>query len=1219
MNTNFYRVVLCLSAVSGLSLAAVDTVFEFDFEQGNGKQMPPQSRQVIGRDEGGIIEIVRDPVGGYTRAMRATAEKGKPDVRLLIEKYIPVKSGDVLQFEAMVKGNGLATFGLYGFDKGGAMISYQTNGGVINTKVWTKFTRDIVISKPGLIQIWPFLQCNGGQIMFSGLSISIKGIPNGRGEHQRGLSFPLHWKKSQGAGTFASGEKKPADFVLKLQSGNAPLVIAAEKFPGKSGDMVNFTFKARGKGSLLPALSVSGKSGKETVSLSEAVRLTPQWKDYTLNLTVKNGIDFETTAIRPTFQLATNTDAEIDGILVQCKAGEYVGDLVFPRNATVFPLVNPKYMPTAEELKQIPSTLAGIRSVPAELLASTLDLAPLLNGIKLKNCAWVYFSLNSSFESDYTIGAGADWWMTVYLNGKKVIDTMASGNNGSFCNPTDQLQKVRLNKGDNIIAVKFQSGQATSLLRIGGPNEIRKYREPLLRSRELAMDNYEDRSIKRPGIPALVEQMTKFGDLTRTLVGVYRRSAELTPFSKPFSFADLQSDELIGQSILIVDFPFSSKAKNQFTFEFSSGSKSLECTIENLNDQDMICYFSENGKCISPLFKINKAKKLLPGDFAVYADRNGGLRLLFASTKDTLYHQEFFWESAFFRELGNTPFTISGRVTLMDGKSSMSVDEYIALTGKVKVERSHMPFLLELAPEFDPVKAGWKLVMEDQFDGTEVDTSKWRITGPNEPGRKYTSLDGKGHLLIKADWNEAKSKLETNRLWTRRCFTYGYFEARLKFTKQPGWWSAFFMMSPLSASTPFYGVEFDFFEDYYTRPQTPGGPFRKILDSTAYAGYRHNYKHPIKIWNYQSEIPGSLDEFYTIGCKWTPLEISYYLNGKQLPGRLKFSPYSTVTWDAFNHCAVACKMHMIFSGEIGISDPKQGKFPEYYVIDYFKAYEYPQDDLPRIRWANQKQEKLFVKMGDILNFKVEVKPSAKSGAKIRGVYLFDNGYYLDKKETPPYTFSIPFTKEYYDTTQYAVPGLSKGTPMNPPIFDTQFPHTFAVFVQDEKGNVARTSMKRFILDPNRESTPYQGNPAIIPGTIKLPFYDEGGQDVAYFWAAPGKDQTFRLKETVYATDKIVENNCSGNWLNYTINVKKTGKYEAKLRYSCVSTGDADSWVEMYVDGYIAGCFHLQNNGQYEDPKNLAIIPDIELTQGQHKITLLLNMRGFLADVTFKDQ
>ncbi len=1218
MNRNFYRVVLCLSAVSGLSLAAAEPVFEFDFEQGNGKQMPPSCRQIIDKDCGGTVDVILDKSGKYTKALKII-QQTKPEARLLMVKNIPVKKGDVLNFECVVKGTGIATFGIYGFDKMSNRMDYQTARARINSPNWQKLTQEITITKANEIKVQPFLQSSKGTVIFSALKVSIKGFQNGRWETTKEVTL-LNWDAYSGRGSLTAGERENGNFPLKLNTESQDFTIAAnEIFQGKSGDPVVLTFKARGKGVLTPVMLVSSKEGKKTAIVSESIPLSPQWKEYTRNLLTVNGPDFETALIRPAFRLSTNTNAEIDGISAYWKPDEYAGDLVFPRNATVFPLVNPKYMPTAEELKRIPGTLAGISGVPAELTASTLDLAPLMNGVRLKNCAWIYFSLNSPFESDYTIGAGADWWMTVYLNGKKVIDTMAGGNNGNFCNPADQLQKIRLNKGNNIIAVKFLSGQSTSLLRIGGPNDIRKYRETLLRSRVLAMDNFENRSVKRPGTPALVEQMTRFGDLTRTLVGVYHGSAELPPFNKTFSFADLQSDEMIGQSILIVDFPFSSKAKNQFTFEFSSGNKSLECTVENLNDQDLICYFSENGRCLSPRFKINNAKKMLPGDFTVYADRNGWLRLLFSSSRDTLHHQEFLWESAFFRELGNAPFTIKGRVTLADAESTMSVDEYIALTGKIKVERSRMPFLLELAPEFDPVKAGWKLVMEDQFDGTSVDLSRWRIDGPSKPGREYTSLDGKGHLLIKADWNKEKTKLETNRLWTRRCFTYGYFEARVKFTKQPGWWSAFFMMSPLYATTPFYGVEFDFFEDYYTRPQTPGGPFRKILDSTAYTGHRNLYKHPIKIWNYQSEIPGSLDEFYTFGCKWTPFEISYYLNGKLLPGNLKFSPYSTVTWDAFNHCAVACQTYMVLSGETGLGDPKQGRFPEYYVVDYFKAYEYPQDDLPQIKWADQKQEKLFVNKGDTLNFKVEVKPSAKSGAKIRGVYLFDNGYYLDKKETPPYTFSIPFTKEYYDTTQYAVPGLSKGTPMSPPVFDTQFPHTFAVFVQDEKGKVARTSIKRFILEPNRKSTPYQGNPSVIPGTVKLPFYDEGGQEVAYFWAIPGKDQTFRLKETVYATDKIVENNHSGNWLNYTVNVKKTGKYEAKLRYSCTSTGNADSWVEMYVDGYIAGCFRLQNNGRYENPKNLAILPNIELTQGQHKITLLLNMRGFLADITFKEQ
>src|SRR5690606_2092013 len=119
-----------------------------------------------------------------------------------------------------------------------------------------------------------------------------------------------------------------------------------------------------------------------------------------------------------------------------------------------------------------------------------------------------------------------------------------------------------------------------------------------------------------------------------------------------------------------------------------------------------------------------------------------------------------------------------------------------------------------------------------------------------------------------------------------------YYEARVKFRQQSGWWSAFWLCTH-GPSNPFLdGWEIDIYEDYYMGPKSPGEPPRGILD--------HNLHvfacGTLRSWNYGSTLPGKVDDWYVVGCKWTPFEVSYYLNGKLIQSEANHSPYNSVTF-----------------------------------------------------------------------------------------------------------------------------------------------------------------------------------------------------------------------------------------------------------------------------------------------------------------------------------
>lgn len=98
-----------------------------------------------------------------------------------------------------------------------------------------------------------------------------------------------------------------------------------------------------------------------------------------------------------------------------------------------------------------------------------------------------------------------------------------------------------------------------------------------------------------------------------------------------------------------------------------------------------------------------------------------------------------------------------------------------------------------------PPRPGYRLVWRDEFDGTSLDTGSWTAyAGPRRGARNSADAvavaDG---VLTIATRSEAGTHY-TGFLDTagKRLFTYGWFEARIRFESAPGEWGAFWLSSP---------------------------------------------------------------------------------------------------------------------------------------------------------------------------------------------------------------------------------------------------------------------------------------------------------------------------------------------------------------------------------------------------------------------------------------
>ena len=254
-----------------------------------------------------------------------------------------------------------------------------------------------------------------------------------------------------------------------------------------------------------------------------------------------------------------------------------------------------------------------------------------------------------------------------------------------------------------------------------------------------------------------------------------------------------------------------------------------------------------------------------------------------------------------------------------------------------------------------PPDKKWKLVWNDEFDGTLLDTTKWgfRMHIMQTRFETYTDqgaeLDGKGNLLMKLiekDGHFYSSQLQTGRNFMDRPgnpygaskltwpiadleqpkFVHkdGYFEIRCKFQEQAGWWSAFWLQSPTIGSTldPLdSGVEIDIMENF-----TRDGAFSHNIHWNGY-GKDHRSKG-----SGERKAEPTTDGFHTFGLDWSPEGYIFYVDGKEswrVPGpvshREQFILVSTEC-NGYRKGAPAAEL-------------KNVKLPDYFIVDYVRVYD----------------------------------------------------------------------------------------------------------------------------------------------------------------------------------------------------------------------------------------------------------------------------------------
>ena len=278
---------------------------------------------------------------------------------------------------------------------------------------------------------------------------------------------------------------------------------------------------------------------------------------------------------------------------------------------------------------------------------------------------------------------------------------------------------------------------------------------------------------------------------------------------------------------------------------------------------------------------------------------------------------------------------------------------------------------MEHAKSLLPAGKKWKLVWNDEFDGTELDMTKWSFRYHILQKRQIcltdeaATLDGKGNLvlsLMEKDGHYYCSQLQTGENYMDRpgekfeengfawpidkfsepkfLHKYGYYEIRCKLQTQEGWWSAFWLQSPTIGCCPdpeVAGVEVDIMESF-RRDNT-------VSHNNHWSGYGPDHKCA---GSGDIKLEDTPDGYHTFGLEWTPEEYIYYIDGKEtwrcseaVSQREQFILVST-------EC-MGYRWLDVLTGEILESSTKPAEIlkkavlPDAFIVDYVRVYDEVKD------------------------------------------------------------------------------------------------------------------------------------------------------------------------------------------------------------------------------------------------------------------------------------
>lgn len=239
-------------------------------------------------------------------------------------------------------------------------------------------------------------------------------------------------------------------------------------------------------------------------------------------------------------------------------------------------------------------------------------------------------------------------------------------------------------------------------------------------------------------------------------------------------------------------------------------------------------------------------------------------------------------------------------------------------------------------------REGWNLVWQDEFDGTEIDDTKWTHEvngrgGGNSELQYYTDFPENsrvedGNLIIEAREERYIGRSYTSarlRTLAKGDWQYGRFEARIKLPVGQGMWPAFWMLPTQYryGGWPSSG-EIDIMEMVGFEPDTVHG--------TIHYGYLGNHLYTGQPYRLDEGIFN--DNFHVFAVEWEAEEMRWYVDDEHYLTQNSWSTKNADYPAPFDQ-----PFHIILNLAVGGNWPGPPNdttvFPQQMLVDYVRVYE----------------------------------------------------------------------------------------------------------------------------------------------------------------------------------------------------------------------------------------------------------------------------------------
>ncbi len=526
-----------------------------------------------------------------------------------------------------------------------------------------------------------------------------------------------------------------------------------------------------------------------------------------------------------------------------------------------------------------------------------------------------------------------------------------------------------------------------------------------------------------------------------------------------------------------------------------------------------------------------------------------------------------------------------------------------------------------------PPDRPWKLVFSDEFEGQTLDLSKWNISHhgqwtlkdvKTESTPTNSFIDEQGHFVNVLSRDEEGVLRYHHGIDTKGKFdfTYGYAEARVQFSRQPGWWSAFWLWGVEKGVNPFlHGQEIDIYEDFF-KPKRRNDVqhavhFDTELDVAEESARNVGAAQMIHATRMGRVSKGCLGGgvqmadyggWHTVAVEWTPLEYVWYVDGKET-ARLDYTqvpvttqPQCVLLSGCFRVPREGDDPQKLFYGDI-----REAKLPDQFMVDYVRVY---QEDP-----GSRKSPTVTLRRQDGTG---DVRPdgsasfeatASEAGGKIATILLFSNGRLRAEAAKASEVFTLAGDRFFSGENVLIAMAKTTGGAVG----------------------ISEPLTVRVRGDQEGKGKPYLGKPQVIPGKIIPGHYDEGGQGVAYssffgantFGKAPW-NKDFRATEGINTPDANgIAAGHTGLWVSYTVRVQQTGDYKVApsicRQDSQASHLDSKNLIALELDdkplAEFAFSSRLATGPLYWANYKELPAQTVRLTEGEHVLRVRFDVRA----------